>query len=148
VNRTRNCVGDIWHYLPEPFGKYTFMGKIGHFNIRLMRRVAYRLEGIYPNEVYTFRGEPVNNLDDNLVFSDTWYLHATHLSRTSLATDSAFGRRKKVFSNGIAMSKPELPEVLFQDKPALIPSVTARRPLSYEVESRVVDIVRAFKPNE
>jgi glycosyltransferase involved in cell wall biosynthesis len=24
VNRTRNCVGDIWHYLPETFGKYRF----------------------------------------------------------------------------------------------------------------------------
>ena len=59
VNQTRDCVGDIYHYLPESFGKYQLLGNTGHYNIRLMKTLDYTIQGSYPNEAYYLNGKPV-----------------------------------------------------------------------------------------
>lgn len=117
VCRTRNAVGDIYHYLPESFGHYHLLGQTGHFNIRLYRNVpGLSVKGVYPLESYMLNGHPVNEMEENLAFADVWYLHLTHLDRSSrpLFGNQIFHRKKKFQYNlGIKMLPEEIPEIFF-----------------------------------
>lgn len=110
--RTRNCVGDIYHYLPEDAGKYSLAGKIGHLNIRAYRKIPeLSISGSYPLEYYSVAGKNINNLDDSLQFVDTWYLHTTNLNRSS-RNDPVANRKNIKYELGIKMKTGEIPEVL------------------------------------
>lgn len=83
VNRTRNCVGDLNHYLPETEGKYHIGPWSGHLNIRAIRNLpGLTVAGEYPNEAYVYEGKKLQDQPERLEFVDTWYYHVTHLKRT------------------------------------------------------------------
>lgn len=83
VNRTRNCIGDLNHYLPESKGNYCIGPWRGHLNIRAIRNLpGLKVVGEYPHEAYVYQGKPLQDQPENLEFVDTWYYHATHLKRT------------------------------------------------------------------
>lgn len=83
VNRTRNCVGDVYHYLPENTGKYQIGKWRGNIIIRAIRNLpGLKVVGRYPWEAYTLNHRPLQDQPENLEFVDTWYLHLTHLKRT------------------------------------------------------------------
>ena len=130
-NRTRNCVGDVFHYLPESKGHYRIKGVTGHLNIRLIRNTPdLKVKVEYPLEAYTLNGQPLQNLEDRLQFVNTWYLHTTHLPRSTQSSVEAkvIDRwKKRKFRFGIKMSKPELPEVLWQPRPAIVPPPITNR---------------------
>jgi len=104
VNRTRNAVGDFYHYLPESEGRYQIDQWKGHLNIRAIRNLSgLTVKGEYPNEWYELHDKKIQNFsicsnqespsrtarrlldryqDFCLQFVDTWYLHTTHLKRS------------------------------------------------------------------
>lgn len=83
VNRTRNCIGDLQHYLPESAGKYHIGPWQGHLNIRAIKNLpGLTVTGEYPNEAYLHQGKKLQDQPENLELVDTWYYHATHLKRT------------------------------------------------------------------
>ena len=83
VNRTRNCIGDINHFLPESKGRYHIGPWQGHLNIRAIRNLpGLAVIGKYPQESYVYKGKALQDQPENLEFVDTWYLHLTHLKRT------------------------------------------------------------------
>lgn len=83
VNRTRNCVGDLNHYLPESKGRYRIGPWSGHLNIRAIRNLpGLKVTGSYPHEAYVYRGKKIQDQPEKLEFADTWYYHLTHLKRT------------------------------------------------------------------
>lgn len=83
VNRTRNCVGDLNHYLPETQGQYRIGPWSGHLNIRAIRNLTgLKVIGSYPNEAYMYQGKKLQDQPERLAFVDTWYHHTTHLKRT------------------------------------------------------------------
>ncbi len=124
VVRTRNCVGDIWHYQPESAGKYELLGRKGHLTIRAYRKVdGFMWNGIYPNEAYCdAKGNKINELDDKLKFVDVAYWHVTHLKRTSNPDDVIDRTKKRKIEKGIKAHDKELPEVFFEDRPHFVPS--------------------------
>lgn len=104
VCRTRNVVGDIYHYLPESEGHYRIGQWRGHLNIRAIQNLpGLTVKGEYPNEWYELDGKKIQEYPKCmkrsdlpyarsdlkrrtyycLKFVDTWYLHATHLTRSS-----------------------------------------------------------------
>lgn len=84
VNRTRNCVGDLNHYLPESKGRYKIGPWSGHLNIRAIKNLPdVKVMGEYPNEAYVYQGKKLQDQPEKLEFVDTWYYHLTHLKRTS-----------------------------------------------------------------
>ena len=86
--------------------------------------------GEYPLETYTLAGTPIQNLESRTQFVDTWYLHLTHLSRSTLrsSTSSVIDRLKKhKFRFGIKMTRAELPQVLWQSRPTLVPPPITNR---------------------
>jgi len=107
VNKTRNCIGDINHYLPESKGHYQIGSWQGHLNIRAIKNTkGLKVTGEYPLEVYTLNNQPLQDQPENLEFVDTWYLHTTHLKRSGwlnqlnaidrLKKFKAFGKRLKL----------------------------------------------------
>lgn len=137
VNRTRNAVGDLYHYLPESEGHYQIGPWKGHLNIRAIRIVGgLSVEGEYPDEWYELGGKKIQDypecskdsplstqrtvLKKCLRFIDTWYLHTTHLRRSSslragLTTIDRLKKRKWFFKlkSGVkVMMLDALPEVL------------------------------------
>lgn len=144
VNKTRNCVGDVWHYLPKEAGQYRFFNKKGHFNIRLMRALLYEITGNYPREEYRLSGKSINKMEKRLILSNAWYLHTTHLPRTSNKTKIG-GRRKKIIEKGILMKKEELPEVFFQDYSKIITSPLIKRSRVYEIKAGFLTPVKKIK---
>ena len=113
VNRTRNCIGDIHHYLPEKEGEYQIGSWRGHLNIRLVRKLpGLKVKGRYPMEAYTLRDIPIQNLPEKLEFVDTWYLHLTHLKRSGWRHQlGTIGRMRKYKffgkSKALKMAKDE-----------------------------------------
>ncbi len=84
VNRTRNCIRDLNHYLPENKGQYHIGPWSGHLNIRAIRNLpGLKVVGSYPNEAYMLDGKKLQDQPGRLEFVDTWYYHTTHLKRTS-----------------------------------------------------------------
>jgi len=116
VNRTRNAVGDIYHYLPDEKGHYQIGPWRGHLNIRAIKKVAdLKVVGEYPLETYTVGGRALQDMPESLEFVDTWYLHLTHLRRSGWLNSWQVVDRLKKFKfwqRGIEMKPEELPEVL------------------------------------
>lgn len=83
--RNHVCVGDVFHRLPEFYGKYEFCGKRGHLNLRYLRKMAgWQWCGEYPREYYGAKnGQSINKMCDKLQFIDDYYWHLSFLERSS-----------------------------------------------------------------
>lgn len=122
INRTRNVVGDLRHYLSESEGHYKIGPWTGHLNIRAIRNITgLVVKGEYPDEWYELDGRKIQDQPERLKFVDTWYLHATHLRRSSswvseaATTDRLKKHKWHNWLRGkklLAMTKEELPEAL------------------------------------
>lgn len=116
VNRTRNCVGDLYHYLPESAGHYQIGPWYGHLNIRVIKNLpGLKVVGEYPHEAYVYRGKPLQNQPENLEFVNTWYLHLTHLKRSGWRHQLQVIDRLKKFKfwgRQLKLNPEELPETL------------------------------------
>lgn len=122
VNKTRNAIGDLYHYLPESEGHYQIGQWKGHLNIRAIRNLPrLTVKGVYPNEWYELNGNKLQNQPEKLKFVDTWYLHTTHLRRSDNWLSEIktvdrikkhkwfYGLKNKKF---LEMEKDEIPESL------------------------------------
>ncbi|MCX6706173.1 MAG: glycosyltransferase [Candidatus Woesebacteria bacterium] len=113
-------IGDIFHYQEKAAGKYKICGKVGHYNIRAVRKIdGLHVEGIYPNEAYvTKEGVKVQDLNkERILFLETPYLHASFLKRSSKDV------RKVKHEIGKSFSKDfYYPEVFFEERPSIVPS--------------------------
>lgn len=151
-NRVRNCIGDVYHYLPENTGKYEIKGIKGNLNIRLIRnRGLLKVQGNYPLEYYEDDNGPIQNQKENLIFADVWYLHTTFLKRSSnqiKKVSGSFGKQR-VWERGLIMKEDELPEVFSLPKPEFLPNPLVKRSVLYEVASLLtipaVSLKRRFR---
>jgi glycosyltransferase involved in cell wall biosynthesis len=116
---TRNCIGDIYHYLPESAGKYEILGRRGNFNVRAFRNMQpYRWFGVYPLEYYG-NNQGVDLLKDsrNVALIDDFYWHMTYLPRSS-ETSHVFGNRHTKHELGLNIkTRTEFPEVFSLPRP-------------------------------
>lgn len=139
VNKTRNCVGDIYHYQPESSGQYQLAGHKGNLNIRLIRKTGdLDVFGQYPLEVYTNRNGPINAQENSLLFVDSWYLHTTYLKRSSIDHQKTSGSlgKMKIWEKGLKMGKEDLPKVLFDKHPLNLINPLGKRGPAFEIMSQ------------
>lgn len=120
---TRNCVGDIYHYLPEEAGEYEILGRKGHLNIRAYRKLpGFHWKGGYPLESYVDeKGGSINSQDKHLAFFDDFYWHMTHLARSS-SREKVLGWRKVKLEAGIKVKDSgQFPKVFNLVRPEIVP---------------------------
>ncbi len=140
-NNVRNCIGDIYHYLPEKTGNYKIGNKVGNLNIRLIKKTPnLKISGEYPLEVYADRNGPIQSQVDKVVFADCWYLHTSFLKRSSgdvKKVSGSFGK-SRVWQKGLPLNMDQLPEVLFSTRPDLVKSPFKKRGFAYEIVASVL----------
>lgn len=134
-NYMRNCIGDIYHYLPNSTGQYQIAGKKGNLNIRLIKKTpTLKVEGRYPLEFYKDNEGIIQEQPENLLFVDSWYLHTTFLNRSSQQdlrkTSGSLGKNKYP-ELGISLSDQELPAVFFDQRPEIVADPLKRRSHRY-----------------
>lgn len=142
--RTRNCVGDVFHYLPENRGRYKLLGRTGHLTVRAYRKMpGFGWAGVYPLEYYHDRAKrSVYEQDEHLDFFDGFYWHLTHLRRSS-SSEKVWGFRNQKYESGVEIKEDnELPEVFFKKRPLVVPVPLRKRNLGYEL---IAEIQRPFK---
>ncbi|OGE32015.1 hypothetical protein A2631_02765 [Candidatus Daviesbacteria bacterium RIFCSPHIGHO2_01_FULL_44_29] len=134
-NYMRNCIGDIYHYLPNSTGQYQIAGQKGNLNIRLIKKTpTLKVEGVYPLEFYKDAAGVIQEQPENLLFVDCWYLHTTFLNRSShqtLSKTSGSLGKSKYPELGISLSEQELPAVFFEKRPEIVGDPLKRRDQRY-----------------
>jgi len=154
VIRTHNLVGDIYHTLPWSSGRYQLAGQRGHLNLRFMN--LKKISGLHikrphGSQGYFDAGEVLVQERDpkKIKFFDFTYHHATHLPRSLVREgDLAVPKRKQKikYELGSAIPSDEIPEVFFEkNKPALVPDLTVRAPLSFWIISALLTPPRRLK---
>lgn len=148
-NRVRNCIGDIYHYLPESSGRYQIGGIKGHLNIRLIKNVpGLDIKGVYPLEAYTLENKPIQDQVERVEFVDTWLLHMSFLKRSSSdksKVSGSFGKNKKA-EKGIEFKSGELPEILFDKRTPFDSAIQlSKRSLGYETVAYIIDPIIKLK---
>lgn len=121
VNRTRNCVGDIYHYLPEGTGEYELLGRRGHLNIRALKKTTDLKVELAPpfnayTETYINSEVPIPKQDSNLLFLDKYLWHLTHLKRSRF---DDHGKRKWELGSAVAQDI-KFPEVFSLKRPGIV----------------------------
>lgn len=147
VMKSRNCVGDVFHYQPENAGKYRLFGKTGNLNIRAYRKLSnLRWQWDFPRETYgDFQNIPINSQEPHLKYFDDFYWHMTFLPRTSVNSERKYRQLTKVEEGIKIKNNNELPEVLFLDRPPIVPNALIRRPVSYEIKAKLISPVLNIK---
>lgn len=148
VTKTYNLVGDIYHRLPNKFGRYTFLDKKGNYSMRFINLkiipglhvgCSYGSEGYYDG----------NNLPiqyrRGVVFVDTEYFHATHLPRSSQNKNVIDRSRKLKYYLGKTIYKEKIPSVFLKERPNIVPNVTNRMNTLVIMRSFIETILRNIK---
>lgn len=144
VMETRNCVGDVFHYLPENTGRYELLGRTGHLTVRAYRKMpGFGWAGIYPLEDYhDSLGRSVYKQNNHLAFFDGFYWHLTHLRRSS-SSKKVWGFRNQKYESGVEIKEDnELPEVFFEKRPLIVSDPLRKQNFGYEL---MAEIQRPFK---
>lgn len=145
--RTRNCVGDVFHYQPESAGKYTFLGMTGNYSMRAFRNISGFKWGLdYPRETFfDNKGMAVDKKVKNISFCDTYYWHMTFLPRTFVQSERKYRQISKI-ENGIkVVNEKELPSMFFVEHPSEVSSALTRRSFLFEIQAKIISPLKEFK---
>lgn len=127
---TINLVGDIFHRQEKSAGRYKFGGKVGHYNLRAVKRNIPGLHSLGMHGVWGWADEANVMIQDRnqekLKFIDAPYFHTTFLPRGgSRGSDLEVVKRSNKLKYELGENLPAdyyYPEVFFRDKPNFIPS--------------------------
>ncbi len=129
-----NAVGDIHHYQLESAGEYKLLGRKGHLTLKVINRKIPGLHWLNPygqEGLYNGKGAPMQDDESNrLLFLESPFLHLTHLKRSIISQGK--------FKHDLGMSFPadfKYPEVLYIEKPSIVPSPWVKRSNAYETIS-------------
>lgn len=134
ITKTFNLVGDIYHRLPEKYGRYSFLGKTGNFSLRFINLLAtpglhvskpYGTEGYYDKDNLSLQA------GQGLAFVNTEYFHSTHLPRSSTSENVLDRPRKLKYYLGEKNDRFTIPKIFFSIRPSLVPDVS--RPMDVTV---------------
>lgn len=129
-----NLAGDIYHYQSQSAGEYRLLGRKGHLTLKAINRKIPGLHWSNPygqEGLYNGKGTPIQaNSYDRLVFLESPFLHLTHLKRSRVS------REKYKHDLGINFSGDfKYPEVLYKERPEIVPSPWIKRSIKYEAIS-------------
>ena len=111
-------VGDVYHYLPEVFGRYHVGHQTGHVIVRLMRHTPdLHVTGKYTYEGYAYSQKPVQDVPAH--FFNQKFFHTTFLPRSS--NTSPLWQRRIRYQFGSRVTA-DYPEVFYLPRPIAVRS--------------------------
>lgn len=150
VVRTRNLIGDIYHYLPESAGQYQFKNQKGHLALRfinLKRIPGLNVKHPYGQEGYFDQsGTPIQDRNPKkLAILDHYYFHATHLPRSSKDRETLKRAFKRKYELGEKNKTEDLPSIFFSPRPSMVPEVTSPAPVKFWIIAALLTPLRRLK---
>lgn len=149
---TVNLVGDIFHHQPESVGKYKIAGKVGHFNLRAIKRNIPGLQALGPHGKMGWAdGEGVMIQDrdpDKIRLIDAPYLHATNLRRAGGGKDLEVIKRKKKLKYEFGIPFPKdyyFPEAFFGERPSFVESPWEVMDMGFKIRALIETPLKAIK---
>jgi glycosyltransferase involved in cell wall biosynthesis len=147
-----DLLGDIYHYQNESIGSYEQFGKKGHYVLRLINKSALpglTVSGLYPSEYFAFAdGKSIKTAGKDKFYTIEERLwHAMYLQRSTQGKNlsSTLHRKKSKTELGNDLDKSLIPEVFFEKRPDIVPSVIERRSLNYEIVAAVLTPIKKLK---
>ena len=152
---TINLVGDIFHKQDDRAGRYKFGDKVGHFNLRAVKRNIEGLHSVGSHGVWGWADKDGKQIQVRNTFKiiDAPYLHTTFLPRSKdLQNINNVPKRLKKIKYEIGTSLPlnyYFPESLFKERPEFIESPWKNMTFFYRLramlETPFKKIKRRFK---
>ncbi len=152
---TVNLVGDMYHYQGQDAGNYHLAGKVGHYNLRFINRQIPGLSSDGSHGVWGWVDEKnkmiQNRQQENILYMNAPYLHATHLQRSGIRSeDFNVYKRSQKLKHELGTPFPldyYYPESFFMPKPDLVPNVWKKMNTNFFVRSVVETPLRKIKRN-
>lgn len=147
---TINVVGDIYHYQEETAGRYQFLGKKGHMNMRVINRKVpgLHIKGDYPLEGFYDQNDKLLQ-QDNVKFINAPLLHLTHLERSSVSggdQNTLQRKRKMKYELGVPFPKDfKYPEVFYLNRPEFVPLPWVRMGYKYKLRAALETPLKKIK---
>lgn len=122
-----NLVGDVYHYLPESAGNYTFGNKKGNYALRAIKKID-GIKSLGRHGVWGWADKNDKPIQDRNTFKfiNAPYIHTTFLPRgESRGDDIKVPKRAKKLKHEIGETFPKdfyYPESFFEERPEFIPS--------------------------
>lgn len=127
---TINLVGDIYHYQEVSAGRYHLAGRVGHYNLRAVKKDIPGLASKGEHGTWGWvdkEGQMIQERDPSkILYLEAPYLHATFLKRAGKQElEREVVKRQRKLKHELGISFPYdfyYPEVFFRPKPDLVPS--------------------------
>ena len=145
---TINLVGDIFHYQEKAAGRYKFGDKVGHYNLRAIKRSIPGLHSQGVHGVWGWADDKGRMIQDrgSYKFVDAPYLHATGLRRSTADVQVIKRGKKYRYEIGEEFSKDYYyPEAFFRDKPDELISPWIPIPADYKFRAFIETPLRKIK---
>ena len=124
---TINMVGDMFHKQEDKAGRYKLAGRVGHLNLRALRRDIPGLHSQGRHGVWGWVDEDGKMIQergqDKIKFIDAPYIHTTFLQRGGEGKDKNVIKRGKKLKYEIGEALPldfYYPEAFFEDRPVFV----------------------------
>jgi len=120
---TINLIGDIFHFQEKSAGKYKFGDRVGHYNLRAVKRNISGLHSQGIHGVWGWADKEGKMIQDRNTykFINAPYFHATNLIRSPKDSDVVKRMKKHRFEIGETFTDDYFyPEVFFKDRPGYI----------------------------
>lgn len=148
---TVNAVGDIFHYQEKSAGKYKFGDRVGHYNLRAIKRNIPGLHSQGVHGVWGWADEKNKQIQDRKTFEfvDAPYLHATNLERAGIKGKDRevikrIGKFKYEIGESFALDY-YYPEVFFKDRPDFIASPWKPMSAGFKFRAFFETLIRKLK---
>lgn len=152
---TVNLVGDIFHKQSDSAGRYKFGDKLGHYNLRAVKRSIEGLRSVGAHGVWGWADKDGKQIQERNTFKiiDAPYLHTTFLPRSKdLQNINNVPKRLKKIKYEIGNKLPlnyYFPESFFKVRPEFIESPWKNMTIPYRLramlETPFKKIRRRFK---
>lgn len=148
-----DLLGDIYHYQSESVGTYNAFGRQGHYALRLINRK--NIPGLHTGGDYPYEGyyddkniEIIHHNRDKFLFTRGRLWHAMYLTRStsgSILPNTLHRNKYKIESGNKLAQDIEFPQIFFGPKPNMVPGVTEKRSVFYELSASIITPIKMAK---
>ncbi|MDO8638495.1 MAG: glycosyltransferase family 2 protein [Candidatus Daviesbacteria bacterium] len=153
---TLMLLGDIFHYQEAAAGEYQIAGRRGHFNVRAINakipglhiETSKNNQGLFREGYFDKEGKLIYERgEEELIFLDAPYLHASHLKRSS-KDGEILERGMRLFKYELGVPFPKdfkFPSIFFKKYPSIVENPLKKISLKYQISALIQTPLKKIK---